>query len=62
MKLIVEIQMENAAFDPVNGGEAAHILSDLADAISDRDLDCTDKGRVMDSNGNSVGKWRVVNS
>jgi hypothetical protein len=61
MKLKIEIQMDNSAFDDDNGGgfECARILRDLADRI---DGGLAEKTRValMDINGNKVGEAKVT--
>lgn len=60
-KLVVEIKLENAAFDEDPSFEVSRILSDLAkrirkdgmDQLVDRDI------TVMDVNGNSVGRCGI---
>ncbi len=53
MKLKLEIEMDNAAFDDGNGGnsEAARILREAADRIESGN----DNTGLLDSNGNRVG-------
>ena len=63
MRLKIEIVMDNAAFDPDNGTEAARILHNVAKAIDG--LTLTPKMNVhginlSDANGNTVGKARVT--
>lgn len=61
MKLIIEIEMDNAAFEPNgNGKEAARILKDLWDDIDCFDLFEGDGGELRDINGNVVGFWKVT--
>ena len=53
MKLKIELEMDNAAFDEgMRRYEAASILRDLADKIERRDID--DTFVCHDSNGNTV--------
>lgn len=60
-KLVIEIKLDNAAFDDDTSGEVSRILSDLAkrirkdgmDQLVDRDI------VVMDVNGNSVGRCGI---
>lgn len=60
-KLVIEIKLDNAAFDDDTSGEVSRILSDLAkrirkdgmDQLVDRDI-C-----LMDVNGNSVGRCGI---
>lgn len=51
----VEFATDNAAFEDVNS-EVARILRDLADKV---DSGTRTDGRVMDYNGNAVGKWSL---
>ena len=59
-KLVIEIKMDNAAFDDASS-EVSRILSELADDIRDGGMDqCLDSGKkIMDVNGNTVGFCRV---
>jgi hypothetical protein len=60
MKLIIEIQMDNDAFQPDNGTEAARILRQVAKVI---DRESKADGfylRLHDSNGGGVGEARVT--
>jgi hypothetical protein len=55
MKLIVNIDMDNAAFADCPATEAARILRRIAKKMEEGE----DGGKVMDVNGNSVGNWEV---
>lgn len=59
-RLEIEIVMENAAFEPSSGCEAARLLRELARKIASEDLLATDGGVEMDANGNKVLKWRCA--
>jgi hypothetical protein len=59
MKLNIEIDMDNAAFDPDNGQESARILSGLAEKIASYRLLHDEGGPLVDANGNRVGAWAV---
>lgn len=59
MKLIIEIDCDNAAFE-VRDGEVSRILADLSTKVSGiSDLRFLHGYRLTDSNGNTVGKVRV---
>ena len=61
MTLKIEIEMDNEAFQPDNGGEAARILRALADTIDGDSLDSSDRlPGLMDVNGNRVGSATVT--
>lgn len=66
MKLIVEIEMDNAAFDPEEGGrgfETGRILKNLGKDIEGGMLhldDAGDETGLRDINGNRVGVAKVV--
>lgn len=61
MKLTIEIEMDNDAFESNgNGAEAARILKDLWDDIDCFDLSDGDGGDLYDINGNKVGFWHVA--
>lgn len=56
MKAIIEVRMDNAAFEENQGGELSRILRALADTIDDLSaLSSHDNTRLMDRNGNHVG-------
>lgn len=56
MKLIININMDNEAFDQDNVLEVARILKDYTNKICrDGDLAKGDKETLLDSNGNTVG-------
>lgn len=58
MKLKIEIETDNDAFEPNGGSEAARILRDVADRIDGADV-CDIGFSVRDINGNRVGKVSV---
>lgn len=60
MKLKVEIVMDNAAFEPENGTEAARILRYLAERFDGEHLRAKDLRPLRDVNGNRVGEARVT--
>lgn len=59
MKLSITITMDNAAFEPANGQEAAHILGKLAAQICDVHLPENWRRGLLDTNGNKVGVAKV---
>lgn len=59
MKAIIEIDMDNAAFEGQEGFELGRILKNLGGAIQlDWDGKTIDEG-IRDINGNTVGTFRV---
>ena len=63
MKLIIEIDTSNEAFDDAPGFEVARILRDLAGKLDTRSRqslrDRAEDLSLRDSNGNTVGKVMV---
>ena len=59
MKLTIEIEMDNAAFEDGNGTEAARILTRLAEKLADRGSVEYDDWTLFDVNGNVVGLAKV---
>jgi hypothetical protein len=62
MKLVIEINMNNAAFVDAkyNGDEAARILRTLASRLRGINLEAGgDDMNLRDENGNTVGKARI---
>jgi hypothetical protein len=55
MKLKIEIDMDNSAFED-NPNELSEILADLAGSLKYRKFN---DGSIRDSNGNTVGSWSV---
>ena len=55
MKIVIDIKTENAAFEE-NPQEVEMILKETAEKIGLGDRD----GKLMDSNGNIVGKFKVT--
>jgi len=66
MKLTVTIKMDNAAFfaeddsETVIGGEAARILTELAENLDETVLDIGDSFNLSDINVNKVGTAKVT--
>lgn len=61
MKLKISITMDNAAFDPDNGTEAARILRRLADEIDGGNYPARSLVKpLLDINGNQVGQAKVT--
>lgn len=56
MKIQIEIDLDNAAFED-NPGELAQILDKIPSNVRPGD-----DGKLMDSNGNRVGQWEVNES
>lgn len=56
MKLKLEINMDNAAFDHDAGHEAARILTDAVKAVA---MGCI-RSSLFDINGNVVGKFSIT--
>lgn len=55
MKFILEIDCDNAAFEPDAKREIARILRRAASKIDDNDS----YQHLRDINGNKVGKWEI---
>ena len=53
MKLSLDLNSSNAAFEESGEFEVARILRDVADKIERGESD----GRLRDVNGNNVGSW-----
>jgi hypothetical protein len=61
MKLKIEIDLDNAAFEPeFEGHEVARILHEMAEEIDYIALHPSFVRHLQDINGNSVGKAKVV--
>lgn len=61
MKLKITITMDNAAFEPENGFEAARILRDLAREIEGRGHVLPGfQSNLREINGNRVGEAKVT--
>lgn len=62
MKVIIEFETDNASFADDLPGEVDRVLDDVAARLAARlnmpDRITADSGRVSDSNGNTIGKWR----
>ena len=60
MGITIRIRMDNAAFEPANGIEAARILRNLAEKLANAgELAANDEVKLRDINGNSVGSCKV---
>jgi len=62
MKLKVIISMDNSAFEPDAGYELGRLLGKVAVDVAGKDRFhlCGYERKLLDSNGNSVGKATVV--
>lgn len=60
MRLKIEIQMDNAAFEENAGGQCALILKGLAARLQDACLDEEYHHGLYDENGNKVGALKVT--
>lgn len=61
MKFKLEISMDNDAFaNGDNGREVGHILLNLSERLETKELSAGDTGSLKDTNGNSVGTWKVT--
>ncbi len=58
MKFKLEINLDNASFEPIDS-ELNRLLSSLAKKLEDSMCCEGDKGRIQDSNGNTVGEWKI---
>ena len=60
-KFTLEIFMENAAFDEDPASEISSALNNLKKAfeVAPELLVKDNGGRIRDSNGNTVGRWKV---
>jgi len=56
MKCKIEFSMDNAAFEDDPGGEAKQIILAVAECIIEGDK----LGKCCDSNGNTVGTWKIT--
>ena len=61
MKIVIEIRMNNSAFENENGNELARILNGLASRVDEKTLQEGDGKLLFDINGNRVGHWEVIN-
>ena len=61
MKLVLEMEMDNAAFhENANGYEASRILHAIAHRVQGVELTPGMEGNFRDINGNKVCTWKVV--
>jgi hypothetical protein len=54
MKLKLEIDMDNSAFERHVDGELAKCLNQVVEKVQSQS-----EGKIRDSNGNTVGSWSV---
>lgn len=65
MKFVIEVKMDNAAFEVADpeardGDEIARILRDIATKVEGQSVHPdTHDGFIFDTNGNRVGVWSV---
>lgn len=59
MKITIEIECDNAAFEPHPQTEMSRILKDLAKLIQIKSLSGIDGLKLRDYNGNTVGTVAV---
>ncbi len=57
MKLKIEIDIDNDAF--LYDGELAHVLGKIGAIASECEGEKTTQ-KIMDSNGNTVGSWSII--
>jgi hypothetical protein len=63
MKFVLEMNMDGDALSgDGNGRETARILRRLADLVGEDQLSVGDGWKVLDVNGNYVGRWSVRRS
>lgn len=63
MKTIIEIKMDNAAFEESNSEELARILARLAQRLEGaQPREIGDGEYLFDINGNKIGHWEIVES
>ncbi len=60
MQFKLEINMDNDAFDEVNGSEVSSILWKLSYLVDGAYLSEQDGASLWDANGNRVGSWSVT--
>jgi hypothetical protein len=63
MKAVIEIKMDNAAFDNGNSSELSWILAQLSRKVREKSTWHTgDKMILRDANGNKVGLFEITNT
>lgn len=59
MKLKIEFEIDNAAFD--DDGEIKNVLAEIAQQVEDGDFNKAVSPRpIRDTNGNRVGYWEIT--
>lgn len=58
MKIMIEFDTDNAAFENDRDTECARILRLVADRIANGET----SGRLRDINGNDIGTWEAVDA
>jgi hypothetical protein len=61
--LRIDVELDNAAFEDDFAGELRSVLAKIADRVAAEDLNDhrvgAGQGAVMDTNGNTVGRYRL---
>lgn len=60
MRIVIEINTNNSAFDDADGKEARRILSEVGDIIDNRAYFGPWDKNLKDINGNTVGFYKVI--
>ena len=60
MNITITLNTDNAAFEDDPGAEVARILKRLAGELEGVTLDAGDYAKLLDSNGNTVGRYAVT--
>ena len=62
MRIVIEINTNNSAFDDADGTEARRILSEVSDMIDNRSYLGPWNRKLRDINGNTVGSYMVIDN
>tara|TARA_R100000315_G_C5148338_1_gene84931 strand:+ start:204 stop:410 length:207 start_codon:yes stop_codon:yes gene_type:complete len=60
MRIVIEINTNNSAFDDADGKEARRILSEVGDMIDNHAYLGPWNKNLKDINGNTVGSFKVI--
>ena len=60
MDITIKINCDNAAFVDDFRGEVRRILDKLADKLTYCSVPHMNTGKILDSNGNTVGTWEAT--